>query len=391
MWERKGVSLRLPTGLFQRPSLAGLVEWYKQSGLTSGQNLLVVADQFEEIFRFQDSVSTDEVEALVGLLVAAATQRNLPIYVVITMRSDFLGDCSRYDGLLEMMNKGVFFTPRLTREECRQAIEGPAAGFHLQIETQLVNRLLNDVDAGHTDQLPVVQHMLMRLWRRASYEQQLVLRLHDYDSLGGTGGAISHHGDEVYDSLTLQQQKLAIVLFQSLCEIDENRSVRRASRLDSIAEVTDVPLAELLPVVEAFRAPECQFLAPPYGETLRHDTIIDINHESILRQWARIPEWARWEREDAQIYRRLVDSAEDWNRGLAGVWPAAQLDLVVKWYERRRSNRAWARRYGGDFDLAMSFLRACQRAKSRRLLTRVLTLAVGLAVIAVGFVLKVYH
>ena len=50
---------------------------------------------------------------------------HLPVYTVLTMRTDFLGDCDLFYGLPEAMNESRYLVPRLTRQQLRQAIEGP--------------------------------------------------------------------------------------------------------------------------------------------------------------------------------------------------------------------------------------------------------------------------
>ncbi len=45
------------------------------------------------------------------LLAAAAAEEGLPVYVVITMRSDFLGDCTQIPGLPEAINAGPIPDP----------------------------------------------------------------------------------------------------------------------------------------------------------------------------------------------------------------------------------------------------------------------------------------
>jgi hypothetical protein len=63
-------------------------------------NLLLIVDQFEEIFRFRRERHLidggEEAKAFVNLLLAATEQTEVPIYVVLTMRSDFLGDCAQF-------------------------------------------------------------------------------------------------------------------------------------------------------------------------------------------------------------------------------------------------------------------------------------------------------
>jgi hypothetical protein len=53
--------------------------------------------------------------------------------------------------------------PRMTRQQRQQAIEGPIRLFGGSISPRLLDRALNDV-GDKSDQLPVMQHALMRTW-----------------------------------------------------------------------------------------------------------------------------------------------------------------------------------------------------------------------------------
>ena len=86
-----------------RMSKLGLIDIYEQAALGEGVNLLVVVDQFEELFRYrqleagqQENANgiSEEAAAFVNLLLEVKEQATCPIYVVLTMRSDFLGDCT---------------------------------------------------------------------------------------------------------------------------------------------------------------------------------------------------------------------------------------------------------------------------------------------------------
>src|SRR6185503_4266502 len=88
-----------------------------------------------------------------------------PIYVVLTMRSDFVGDCMEFPGLAEAVNGGQYLVPRMGRDALRSVITGPVAVGGGTIAPRLVQRLLNDIGDDH-DQLPVLQHALMRSWDR---------------------------------------------------------------------------------------------------------------------------------------------------------------------------------------------------------------------------------
>ena len=66
-----------------------------------------------------------EAGALVRLLLEAVRQSEVPVYVVLTMRSDYLGDCAEFADLPETVAAGVYLIPRLERGQVRRAITGP--------------------------------------------------------------------------------------------------------------------------------------------------------------------------------------------------------------------------------------------------------------------------
>src|SRR3954468_16145124 len=166
----------------------GLVEAMKQCDLFEpGTNLLVVVDQFEELFRFrQQGVDSEEAAAaFVNLLLTASEQAECPVYVAITMRSDYLGDCSEIPGLAEAVNEGEYLIPRLQRDQKRDAIEKPIGVGGARIAPLLVQRLLNDV-GDDPDQLPVLQHALMRTWEAwaAGGEPDRPIDTRDFEATG---------------------------------------------------------------------------------------------------------------------------------------------------------------------------------------------------------------
>jgi hypothetical protein len=153
-----------------RASSYGLIHVAKQ--LAADHSLLVVVDQFEELFRYKDQATvTDEAhrqreqaaaEAYEFVQVLLTASRNQPpVYIVITMRSDYLGDCSEFRDLPEALNECQYLIPRLTREQRKQAIECPLGAT--EISPAVVQRMLNDA-GDEPDQLPVLQHALMKTW-----------------------------------------------------------------------------------------------------------------------------------------------------------------------------------------------------------------------------------
>ena len=197
-----------------------LAEFLKSTRPGLDDSILILVDQFEEIFRFADEDNWNEAAAFVDLLLGSARQRDVPVFIVVTMRSDYLGECSRFDGLAETINTGQFLTPRMTRDELREAIEEPARVAGGAVSDEASNRLLNDM-VGVPDQLCLMQHAMMMMWRRAHGRdpQSPEITLEDYEEIGGLAGALSQHADEIFDGLASDRHReIAEVLFRRLTE-----------------------------------------------------------------------------------------------------------------------------------------------------------------------------
>lgn len=389
-----------------RRGTKGLVNAVRHARLPADHNLLVVVDQFEELFRFRRSRhanSRDEAIAFVRLLLEAAAQQQYPIYIVVTMRSDFIGDCMNFPGLAEAVNTGLFLVGRMSRDGLRSAITGPVAVAGGAIAPRLVNRVLNDL-GDDQDQLPLVQHAMMRTWEHWAGHRTGPIDLADYEAVGGFKDALSQHADEVYreaveavDAATVER------IFKALSDTHSDpRGVRRPGTVAELAEVCGRSEADVIRIVEIFRGPGRSFLMPPRAVTLTPDSIVDLSHESLMRCWARLITWATEEAESADFYLRLSQAASWFEAGKAGLWRNPELRLAERWRDETQPTEAWARRYDDKFTHAIAFLDRSlaehqrlvdeaereRRAKLRRtqwtagVLATLLLAAVALAVVA---------
>ncbi|MDJ0707630.1 MAG: hypothetical protein QNJ46_30505 [Leptolyngbyaceae cyanobacterium MO_188.B28] len=347
----------------------GLVEVVKQARMAARESLLVVIDQFEELFRFKRMVGTlaaeDEAAAFVKLFLAAVRQQDVPIYIVLTMRSDFLGDCAQFRGLPEAINDSQYLIPRMTRDQRRSAIEGPVAVGGATITPRLVNRVLNDM-GDNPDQLPILQHALMRTWQRwvREHGRNEPLDLTHYEAIGGMDQALSQHADEIFQSLDERSQIVAGKLFRCLTEKGpDNREIRRPTPLGEVCAVAAATAAEVIGVVEAFRGPGRSFLMPPVGDALTAASVLDISHESFMRVWRRLKDWVDDEAQSAQIYRRLAETAVLHGEGKAGYLQDPELTIGLTWRRLAQPNEIWAGRYTPEFEQAMQFLDASAAAR----------------------------
>ncbi len=350
-----------------RRSSFGLVNAVKQTRLAPGENILLILDQFEELFRYKesrkDSTVFNETEAYIKLLVNALKQTDQPIYLVLTMRSDFIGECSQFQELTRLINKSNFLIPQMTRDDFKDAIMGPLAVGGANIDPQLLQHLLNAIE-DKNDQLPVLQHVMMRTWEfwTRNNETGIPLRMRDYEAAGKIENALSMHANEAFDELTDEGKSICRAMFKCLTEKGtDNKGTRHPATIKHIAEIAQSTDQKVIDVVSKFRAKGRSFLTPGEGIPIDSDTIIDISHESLMRIWDRLKLWVDEEFSSVQMYLRLAEASSQYQVGKTGLWRPPDLQLALNWKKTQQPSLAWAKKYNPAFEKVMVFLDASEK------------------------------
>jgi tetratricopeptide (TPR) repeat protein len=368
----------------------GVTEALTEIGGLGDRSLILVIDQFEELFRYSpsgggasgdgadDARAREAATKFVQLLLEASRTREHKVLVMLTMRSDFLGDCARFHGLPEAVSATQFLVPSLSRDQLEDVIRRPVETAGAEIEPELVERLLNDCST-ELDQLPVLQHCLLRVWEEAGRKAHAAgadagaprrLTIEHYRRIGSFAGALSQHADELVKDLPGPKLQLAVEqTFRALSELDkEGRATRRPVRFAQLLAETGADESDLRRVLDRFRADDCSFLVPSSFEvpTVEAATRIDVGHEALLRRWEKVsgqgiePGWLRAEQQAGERYRGLLAIAD----GAGATLPAHLVDERWRWWTAQPRTPAWAERYGGDFARVDGLLRA-SKARQR--------------------------
>ncbi|WP_109832600.1 WD40 repeat domain-containing protein [Reichenbachiella versicolor] len=327
---------------------------------SSNTNYLLFIDQFEEIFRFNDDDETGSKSALsvIDIIVSSLSQIESPIYIVLAVRADFIGDCAKFPRLTKIINNSQYLIPQLTKEEKREAIVGPIKFRKAKIKDSLVDLILDEMGES-SDQLPIMQHAMMRTWSQWSKLKppSEPITKEDYESIGGMQNALSEHAREAYRELEKEDQKICQKIFKTLTEKgDGGRGVRRPTQLSEICEIVNADKHRIVKIVDFFRSPSRSLLLPPAGTDLKDETVIDISHESLMRNWVELSEWVDDEAESVKLYKRLAEAAIMHQEGKAGLWVPPDLLLAQDWYKKQKPSVAWGLMHNKAFESTILFL-----------------------------------
>ncbi len=374
-------------------------------------NLLILADQFEEFFTNPENyfrgVTSQESNLVINLLLETARiakEENLPIFVVCTMRSDYIGQCAAFRGLPEFIGYSQFFVPRLNRKQLLEVIEEPALLSGNRISKRLVERLVYDITEG-VDQLPILQHALNQIWRAADQGKEEMDLIH-YAMVGGMSGQdlpekdqtkfeqwfvhlpqfiqdcyekpslqnvlnthanklnatiVEHYNKSNEDQISKENARHVIHnMFVCLTKIDHGRAVRNRMTLQEISDITDIE--ELTPekvrkITAAFRKPENTLIQPFIHEDgtdpLGDNDVMDISHESLIRNWNLLLTWAKTEYGHVNTYHEFKQQVDRWlyhKKSTDYLLPIGPLTHFETWFNKIEPNKYWIDRYNQDIE-----------------------------------------
>lgn len=288
------------------------------TGHASAERLLLVVDQFEELF----TACREEAErkAFIDNLITAV-ETDGPTIVVITLRADFYTHCAQYTNLREVLAKRQEYIGPMNAEELRRAIEEPAKRGGWELESGLVDILLKDV-GNEPGALPLLSHALLETWKR---RRGSTLTFAGYAESGRVHGAIAKTAEAVFNQLKPEQQAIARRIFLRLTELGEGTqdTRRRAALSELILHPEDASALEaVLKILSDARL------------ITTDDKTAEVAHEALIREWPTLRNWLEEDREGLYTHRRLTEAAQEWdklNRDPGALYRGLRLVRALEW------------------------------------------------------------
>ena len=291
--------------------------------------LIVLVDQLEEIYTLCED-QTERAAFVQNLLCAAADRANR-VSVVVTMRSDFLGETQRQKALNSLFAEQGFLVRSMNESELRDAISKPAALAGHPLDGGTVSLLIEQTEE-RDGALPLLQFALSRIWDglQAGVDPAVTL-----EKIGGVGGALAGEAERVYQSLEPEQQVIARRLFLGLVQLGEGtRDTRRRVEIASLTSHKEDPKT-VKQVLEKFAAPS-ERLITCAASADGIDTA-EVTHEALFDHWQLLQHWLEGSRSDLRFQRQLEGAAADWDemgRPEGKLWRSPDLDLLRQYYAR---------------------------------------------------------
>lgn len=305
----------------------GLLRATKQILPDDDSDLVLVVDQFEELFSLTSDASVRRL--FLDSLVTIGHDERSRVRVVLTMRADFFDHPLEHPAFGAMMAEGLIPVTMPDQDDLARAISEPARAAGLELEPGLVPIITRDV-AGEPGALPLMQYALTELvGARAGRE----LTIEAYERTGGVIGALSSRAEDIFVGLSPSAQRVAEEVFVHLVAVDEDSDDTRRRIRRSELDAMGFNASALDAVIGAFGS--FRLLSFDHDPVTRGQTI-EVAHEALIREWPRFGQWIDQRREDLVLQRRLQAAAADWQssgRDVSFLVSGGRLEQYERWAE----------------------------------------------------------
>lgn len=281
----------------------GLLRVIKQALPGDDTHLLLLIDQFEELFSMVDD---PEVRRLfLDSLTVVTSDLDNRAHVVITLRADYFDRPLEFHNFGSLMEAGLVPVTVPSDDGLALAISRPARMAGLDLEQGLVAQIVGDVK-DEPGGLPLMQHALIEL---ANNHRDRLLTFEAYHETGGVTGALGNRAEELFAAMKAKERHAAEQVFLRLVTVDETtENSRRRVRRTELAAL-DIDPVSLDHVIQQFGAH--RLLSFDHDPVTRGATV-EVAHEALLREWKRLRGWVESRREDLLLHRRLDGAVREW-------------------------------------------------------------------------------
>jgi hypothetical protein len=378
-----------------------------EKGLGNYHYFLVV-DQFEELFTWtvttkkRKSGKNQDALVFINHLMRMVDEEKPRIFLMLSIRSEFLDYCSSYRGLSDQLERSKYIVPQMNRDELTEAILEPFRVAEATVETGFEKRLLNDLEDVEP-KLPLLQHALNRTWDhwKSRGKSDQPVSLEDYLAKGPVRNGLNRDLENLYQSLEFYQKEICERIFKTIAfKTGSHEGFSRRTALGNIARIAQCNVDRVVEVVQIFDKAGHPFLGYQHAAPLSSESRIELSHESLITIWDRLHQWVDEEDESIRTYLKLSKISALYQQGKGALLEASELQKALEWKKLHNPTPAWGIQFDPAFERAMVFLNTSEEEyiwsekrkiilqRRRRILNRAIIF--GTVVIAAAVALVIY-
>ena len=276
---------------------------------------LIVVDQFEEALSIWTKGpkkafnNSDDTSLFIKNLINASSKGGTrDLYVIFILRSDFYSILWHHDQLIDHFTLHNLPIKSLNEEQLWKVIEEPLKLKNVLIEPGLIERIVLELGTNEGN-LPLLQYTLTKLWEKRGEE---IISHNSYSKLGGVSGTLKNHFEDIFQSLSKEDQQLLKKIFLRLVQVNESTEdskriilykdiIRIGENKEAINRIINYLVKQRLLVI-----------SDPKIDNTTDSIALELVHESIIKQWPRLKKWISESRSLLKSEKKLIEACSEW-------------------------------------------------------------------------------
>lgn len=356
-----------------RKDHSGILNAVSTYSISGDGNLLIIIDKFEDIFSLSEKHKVglaweQEVALFLNNIAKAITTKTASIYVLISMQSDFIPLLYNFRVLHEHISKGLYSVPLFRQDDFHHIIRGSLLHSNYKIQDDALN-YIDEKFNQNLRNLPMVQLLLKKIQLAHPHddnEEYTQLTLSNVRKIGDLESLVENDLDQYYNQLPIFDQQVIELLFRNITQPGEGLSMKKPRTLQEIIDVIGIEKPELIRVISNLKNKQQGIIdvIEPFQKNVTHfkeayisdAAVITLSNNYLIRNWPNLLHWINEEKESADTYVRLSESAKLFQLDQTGYLRPPDLDLVMAWFDKVQPKKIWADQFNPHYRMSIDYL-----------------------------------
>lgn len=343
---------------------------YTQSEINNNQNLLIIVDQIEDLFKFHhlDSSKQGEDHLLFEIISRTVRMKETSIYFLISLQTNHISGLSAFSSIQELFNKSQYAIQNFGAEGLKKCIQRNFTEQGISFDTAAYHALLEPL-ANDLSILPNIQFLLYRL--NQEKEDLKSITIETIEELGGVKNVISKKLEEVFQSLSSSDQEAFSRIVRATMNFENPENNSHANNFKNIVEISGVDQANVNRLIHHFQNyfGDCFDVIEEKISGIKSKTsnrfllshLLSFKYQKNIH-WKHEELWREHENSTFLKYIDYASLADKHTSGDIGLLSSPELELAIQWKENAWHDENWAKKYSLNYSRTIEFVTKSQDA-----------------------------
>ncbi|MFL2639436.1 MAG: hypothetical protein ACJ0OB_04340 [Flavobacteriaceae bacterium] len=348
---------------FQNLSVAKI---YNESEISKKKNLLVIIDQIEDLFVFQNNFDKElkEDELIFNLISRTVRLSDSPIYFLVSLKTEYIKNLVGYPNFQQILSGSEYSIQNIGKDGIRAIIENTFFKKNISFDHLYIEKINQEVNKDQS-LLPHLQFLFQNIYN--SFNDGDLIDDNNTKKIGDIKSVINNQITDFFNNLDDNKKVFFERFYKSLFNLQntiENSDFRKA---EEILNATDEDIISLTNFLNQLKTKfQNKFVVLPQLITgiksrknlIDNNDIIIVNYKGIDENLWEIEK--KWKDEEINSYENYItfnNYSKNYEIGKTGLLKSPQLDLAVKWLENPIHNKKWSNNYNLNYEKTVEYIR----------------------------------